>query len=196
MGAIVERCLERSEKARLMLEEVERPVLARVAHRNSEGMTVKHELPFLRLDTGVVDDHGRRATIRRVDMAVENGTPNLVLDLVYEESARIGLDDTIPAGVHIAESGTGRRDQTLPLGLPGRAAGRQRPPRDCEIDPRGFIIHPDELPPVVVESERAPRDQEEAQIIEAASEQEPSREKPSFASRARALAMAIFRGRS
>lgn len=116
------------EQARLVLDNVDSPVVASVAHRNEERLKVKHALPFLQLETGVRDEQGRRAVIRGVELALEAGTPNLLLDLEYvdvseKSTSTLAMDDTMPA-IHIAPGMPIRRDSTLPLGLTGRAVAK------------------------------------------------------------------------
>jgi hypothetical protein len=121
MGAV-------EKQARLVLDNVSSPVLANVAQRDESGLKVKHALPFLRLDTGVLDENGRRAVIRGVELSVEDGTPNIVLDLEYVQRSMAGdesfaTDDTMPA-ITIEPGTPIRGDSTLPLGLTGRAKRR------------------------------------------------------------------------
>jgi hypothetical protein len=126
MGAMTESAVfagARGERAKLILEDLSSPVVARVEHRSAERMTVKQALPFLRLESGVRDEDGRRAVIRSVGVCVEGGTPNLVLDLVYDHGMgpsdpSIGLDDTLPAPIVIEARRAPRRiDHTIPYGF-------------------------------------------------------------------------------
>jgi hypothetical protein len=80
-------------RARLHIDGVRSPVLTRVARRRDTGMTCVQELPFLRLESAVTDDRGRRARIARVALAVENDVPKLVIELAYDDH-----DDDFPSG--------------------------------------------------------------------------------------------------
>lgn len=173
MGAMTENAAfaptstsARGQRAKLMLESLSSPVVARVEHRSAERMTVKQALPFLRLESGVRDEEGRRAVIRSVGVAMDGGTPNLVLDLVYEgvtgpTDPSIGLDDTVPAAPIIIDQRRPRRvDHTIPFGFPRR---KDRAELATACRPRGLA--PDDAmrcylltrrkpePPVVIEAE-------------------------------------------
>lgn len=226
MGAMAENTFTgRNEKARFVLENFDSPVIAKVAHRSEGQMTVKQALPFLKLESGLRDEQGRRAVIRSVGVTVEGGTPNLVLDLVYDATIgptepSIGLDDTLPAQTLIASTRPGRPDQTIPYGF---ARGESRHDRGAirRRQRRAFI--PDESngcylltkrkaePRVVIAPERTRQIHREATLVTSPPEfrnavrpktvcgpsQEPtavakSRSKPSFSSRARALAAAFW----
>ncbi len=80
-------------RARLHIDGVRTPVLARVARRRETGMTCVQELPFLRLESAVTDDRGRRARIARVALSVEKDMPKLVIELTYDDH-----DDDFPSG--------------------------------------------------------------------------------------------------
>lgn len=82
-----------SSRARLHIDGVRTPVLARVARRRDKGMTCVQELPFLRLESAVTDDRGRRARIARVALSVEKDMPKLVIELAYDDH-----DDDFPSG--------------------------------------------------------------------------------------------------
>lgn len=82
-----------SQRARLHIDGVRSPVLTRVARRRETGMTCVQELPFLRLESAVTDDQGRRARIARVALSVEKDMPKLVIELAYDDH-----DDDFPSG--------------------------------------------------------------------------------------------------
>jgi hypothetical protein len=67
-------------------------VLAKIARRRDRGMTCVQELPFLRLESAVTDDRGRRARIARVALSIEKDVPKLVIELAYDD------DDDFPSG--------------------------------------------------------------------------------------------------
>jgi hypothetical protein len=90
-----------SLRARLHIDGVRTPVLTRVARRRETGMTCVQELPFLRLESAVTDDQGRRARIARVALSVEKDMPKLVIELAYDDH-----DDDFPPGPPAVPYGT------------------------------------------------------------------------------------------
>jgi hypothetical protein len=90
-----------SQRARLHIDGVRTPVLTRVARRRETGMTCVQELPFLRLESAVTDDQGRRARIARVALSVEKDMPKLVIELAYDDH-----DDDFPSGPPAVPYGT------------------------------------------------------------------------------------------
>ena len=105
-----------SGAARFYLEGVASPVRAQVAHEDRSGLTLRQELPFLRLDRRLRDERGRTATLASVGVCLRDGTPSLVLDFRYE-----GRDDE-PTSAFATESVDAvetsarpeRRDSTMP----------------------------------------------------------------------------------
>ncbi len=80
--------------ARLYLDAIGAHVVARVSERSATHLTVSRELPFLKLDSVVHDDSGRRARVSGVSVVMEKGVPRLVLELAYEEkSAQLELPE-------------------------------------------------------------------------------------------------------
>ena len=77
--------------ARLFLDGVPTPIVARVTHRADDLVTVEQDLPFLALDTGVAvrDPSGasRRGRIGSVDLQLCGDVPKLVLQVVFDEPA-------------------------------------------------------------------------------------------------------------
>ena len=118
---------------RLQLDGVGSRVVTQLCHRTGERMTVMQALPFLRLNSGVRDDEGRAARIESVRVLVENDTPSLEIDLVYEREP-FGVapryDDTVP-GTLPAELDdtvlvtTGRRDETVQFETQRREPARE-----------------------------------------------------------------------
>jgi hypothetical protein len=90
-----------SERTRLHIAGVRTPVLTRVARRRESGMTCVQDLPFLRLESEVVDDRGRRARIARVALSVEKNVPKLVIELAYDDD-----DHDDPSGPPAVPFGT------------------------------------------------------------------------------------------
>jgi hypothetical protein len=87
----------KGERTRLYLVDVENPIVTKVAERHEGGMTCVQELPFLRIESLVEDDRGRKARIARVSVAVEKNVPKLVIELAYDDED--DDDDSTPPGV-------------------------------------------------------------------------------------------------
>jgi hypothetical protein len=85
-------------RTRLFLGEVGAAVTANVSHRSDSRMSVRHALPFLRLESEVMDEEGRFARIAAVRVEVEENVPTLHLELVYPQRkrARERRDATLP----------------------------------------------------------------------------------------------------
>ncbi len=71
------------ERTRLYLADIANPIVTQVARRRETGMTCVQELPFLRIESLVEDDRGRKARIARVALAVDKNVPKLVIELTY-----------------------------------------------------------------------------------------------------------------
>jgi hypothetical protein len=76
--------------ARLELDGVASPVIARVVHAAKDLVTVEQELSFLKLGRGVSMRVGdskemRRGKIDGIDLSFKGDVPNLVLQVVYDE---------------------------------------------------------------------------------------------------------------
>ncbi len=78
--------------ARFHFDGVPGPITARVEHVDRDHLTLRQELPFLRLDATVEDEQGRTAKLTGVAVAVRDGTPALLLELSYGRAR----DATIP----------------------------------------------------------------------------------------------------
>lgn len=120
---------------RLQLDDVGSRVVTQLCHRTGDRMTVMQALPFLRLNSGVRDDEGRAARIESVRVLVENDTPSLEIDLVYDaEPFRVAprYDDTVPGCLpaipeeEVAQAS--RRDETV-----GFETQRPEPAREIVI---------------------------------------------------------------
>lgn len=117
----------KSSAVRLTLDDVPTPIVARLAHRADDRMVIAHPLPFLRLSGGVRDEDGRHARIDSVRLDVQDGVPNLILDVVYEREpfmAAVHHEDTLPGFVPegiediappAVPSARKRRDETVPF---------------------------------------------------------------------------------
>lgn len=113
MEAMSWQACELPGRTRLYLDDVHAPVVADVASRSSVGFTVGQPLPFLELDRQVMDDEGRLARIASVRIATEDGTPRLMMDLVWEDpSLPARRDETVPYEVETAEL-HGRGEDTV-----------------------------------------------------------------------------------
>jgi hypothetical protein len=108
--------LSHGPRARFFLEGVQSPVHAQVEHSDDEGMTLRQELPFLRLHRSVRGEDGREAELESVGVAVNDGTPSLVLKLRYAAMQR--RDATMPFELPPeATRAPRRRDETIPFGV-------------------------------------------------------------------------------
>lgn len=100
--------------ARFHFDGVPGPITARVEYADREHLTLRQELPFLRLDGSVQDEQGRRAKLTGVAVAVRDGTPSLLLELSYGRAR----DATVPFQTHppapIDAPRRARRDHTEP----------------------------------------------------------------------------------
>lgn len=114
---------ERGSRAQLMLEGVSTPILTRVRELRPSGMTVEQSLPFLRLQTGVVDADDNHAHIESVSLVVADGVPRLVLDLAYDDAP-----DQASAIEHEPASHPPRAS------LAGVARSRRRPDETLDYD--------------------------------------------------------------
>ena len=73
-----------TERTRLFVDSVGTTITADVSRRSADSMIVTQALPFLRLDTSVVGDDGRRARIARVGIAMDGDVPRLSIELLHE----------------------------------------------------------------------------------------------------------------
>ncbi len=69
--------------ARFLFDGVPGRITATVEYADRDHLTLRQELPFLRLDGSVQDEQGRRAKLTGVAVAVRDGTPALLLELSY-----------------------------------------------------------------------------------------------------------------
>lgn len=86
------------ERTRLYLADIANPIVTQVARRRETGMTCVQELPFLRIESLVEDDRGRKARIARVALAVDKNVPKLVIELTYVDDENDD-DEGSPPGV-------------------------------------------------------------------------------------------------
>lgn len=123
-----------AQRARLFLGGIRASVSAEVCYRSADRLTVRHALPFLRLESEVVDEDGRRARISSVRVDVENDVPTLHMELLYPAS-KTRRDVTLPYGIKTASRPSGRSlsDQrthalaVAPIEAVQRAAGGHPP---------------------------------------------------------------------
>ncbi len=76
--------MQLAERTRLSVDGLPTRITADVTRRRADRLVVTQALPFLRLDTSVTDDDGRRARISRVAIAMDGDVPRLLLELVDE----------------------------------------------------------------------------------------------------------------
>jgi hypothetical protein len=86
MAALLDHDSDAGAETRLQLDGLGTPIVTRVTRHGPRGMTVEQTLPFLRLQTVVVDEADQRSRIASVSMVVYDGIPRLVLDLAYDEA--------------------------------------------------------------------------------------------------------------
>ncbi len=118
-----------SPRRRFYLDGIANPVHARVAHHDDSGMTLRQELPFLRLHSQMRDESGRCGSLTGVSVTLRDGTPCLVLDVSYEprepeETTPFATEqvEIAPPSVTSLMDATrskraSRRDETLPYGI-------------------------------------------------------------------------------
>ena len=82
--------------AKFFFDGVEHAVSARVAAVDGESLTLRQELPFLRLNGKLSDEQGRSAHLTSVAVAVRDGTPSLVLEVRYQGQKKERRDQTQP----------------------------------------------------------------------------------------------------
>lgn len=138
-----------SERTRLYVDGVRSAITAEVARRRHGGMVVTQALPFLRLDTPVLDDAGTRARIARVAISMEGDVPRLLLELVHEESPALeapvtplGPDDTLESFTPGVSSRPARTDSTVPYDFQRRAEEPVAIPVPREPAPAALALEP------------------------------------------------------
>lgn len=82
--------------AKFFFDGVDHAVSARVAAVDGESVTLRQELPFLRLNGKLSDAQGRAAELTSVAVAVRDGTPSLVLEVRYQTERKERRDQTQP----------------------------------------------------------------------------------------------------
>ncbi len=114
-------------RARLFLGGVGAAVSADVCSRTRDRLTVRHALPFLKLESEVMDEDGRRARISAVRVYVEDDVPTLHMELTYPTTRTARRDETLPYGISTlppppAPVTRSREDDTLVFGTDSHAA--------------------------------------------------------------------------
>ncbi len=108
------------ERTRIFVDGVRAAITADIAQREHDCMIVTQALPFLRLDTQVVEDDGTRARITWVGIDMDGDVPRLVLELAHEEEPTLAApvtaraddtEDTFTPGVSTRKA---RTDSTVP----------------------------------------------------------------------------------
>jgi hypothetical protein len=110
------------ERTRLFVDGVRAAITADVAQREHDCMIVTQALPFLRLDTSVVEDDGTRARITWVGIDMDGDVPRLVLELAHEDEPTLAAPVTASAGVPArftpgVSTRPPRTDSTVPYDL-------------------------------------------------------------------------------
>ncbi|MDD9933533.1 MAG: hypothetical protein OXT09_08020 [Myxococcales bacterium] len=156
------------DKTRLTLEGVDTPIVTQVRELREGGMTVEQSLPFLRLQTGVLDADDNRSRIESVSLVVADGVPRLVLDLAYDGAP---YTDAVPAAEASLDA-----DAHMPL---AGVARTRRPDETLEYEIES--PPPEETPARAAEpaTDEAPREPTQVFKTHAPEAGEPSREEPS-----------------
>ncbi len=104
------------DSARLYFDDFPTPIAAKVTQRDAQGLTLRQELPFLKLDGGLRDEIGRRATLASVSVSVRDGVPSLVLEVRFDPDR--SDDPTLDVVARLFPSDERkRRDETVPYRL-------------------------------------------------------------------------------
>ena len=111
------------ERTRLFVEGVGTAITAEVTRRRSDRLVVAQPLPFLRLDTPVVAEGGKRARIARVAIAMEGDVPRLMLELAHDDAppleapligTEVEREATLPGFTPGVSMRPARTDSTVP----------------------------------------------------------------------------------
>lgn len=109
------------ERTRLIVDGVRAAITADVAQREHDCMIVMQPLPFLRLDTPVVEGDGTRARISWVGIEMDGDVPRLVLELAHEDEPTLAApltpqanDDTLERFTPGVSTRPARTDSTVP----------------------------------------------------------------------------------
>jgi hypothetical protein len=115
-----------TERTRLFVDSVGTTITADVSRRSADSMIVTQALPFLRLDTSVVGDDGRRARIARVGIAMDGDVPRLSIELLNEPFAEsfvpaehVSTEPTLDAPAYAPVVARRREDDTVQTFTPG-----------------------------------------------------------------------------
>ena len=110
-----------TERTRIFVDGVRAAITAEVAQREHDCMIVTQALPFLRLDTSVVEDGGTRARITWVGIDMDGDVPRLVVELAHEDADEprlqapvTELDDTLERFTPGVSVYPARTDSTVP----------------------------------------------------------------------------------
>lgn len=104
------------------------PVLAKVAHESATRMTLQQELPFLQLESEMLDEDGRSGCLTGVSVKLRDGMPCLMLDVSYGDTGR---EETAPFETGIASeqwdsAALDRAADSLVARLSGSTRSRRR----------------------------------------------------------------------
>jgi hypothetical protein len=176
------------ERIRVQLDGVKTPVIATVIDRCERSMTVEQALPFLKLETGIVDEQGRRGRIVAVDLSVEGDTPKLLLDLAFDETT---LADPPPADATVPDFDSVEDEEVSEIRsvTPSSAGAIDMAPMPSEsvvrVEARASVVHAPNVevrmelpPPKPVEPARAERGDQSVRVVhhEVEPEREPEKE--------------------
>ena len=143
------------ERTRLFVEGVGTAITAEVTRRRSDRLVVAQALPFLRLDTPVVAEGGKRARIARVAIAMEGDVPRLMLELAHDDAppleapligTEVEREATLPGFTPGVSMRPARTDSTVPYDFQPRvraprvvavaeASTREEPTVTASVEP-------------------------------------------------------------
>ena len=130
-----------TERARLFVDGVTAPITADIADKREDGMVVRQSLPFLRLDTEVTGDDGRRTRIARVRISMSGDVPSLELEL---EDVTDDDVEAAPAFTPGVSERPPRNDSTVPYAVHCERPSREvvlEGPRESEMPPAPVVTH-------------------------------------------------------
>ena len=117
-----------TKRARFFVEGVSAAVSADLVNERDDSLVVAQALPFLRLDTPIRDEQGRKGHIRRIALSMECDVPSLIIELSRDEVS----DEPEPPAVSIVPGvslAPPRPDATTPYAL-----------REASSPPRQLVV--------------------------------------------------------
>ena len=137
-----------SERTRLQLDGVGATITAERAWACGDTTLVRQALPFLRLDTEVTDEDGRRARIRAVTISMDGDVPRLELELREVDEADLDTLVGFELGVSRLPA---RTDSTVPYEY-----GADRPLEEVVVRDPAPGADEDDAPELTIVHEEPP----------------------------------------